>query len=439
MAYPLVYFKDTVIQPFLDKKNILDFLYARPNIVIFHDYFFLEQPNIPSSLELINNFVNMQWRNEFPDVSSSLPIEIKLYDPINPNLRGGTILLEELPVSPDAPITENTNQHLIYTLQVLFSFSPYANITIFSTTSKKGYETPIFLFNELQKPFYYENQYVFFTNVGLESYVPPTPNFQNIFQDIKIPIFYAVGNDGWSLDNYVVYEKKTYDLLWFTSDYCCAIGNYSSTKSSCAFLDPSLIYKPECPTEIVSDRPSLWTSFLRFCTFAKSFIPSDYNLPVPYKVPYNVNLPEKYKNQFRVPDVTEQGNFLLVNSFNIPVLQSGSSLSVITFTMAYNILRSLFPTDFVIKDSSSSILSSTFLQKFYLFQDTNIVLFRYFFQYLDQPDACQYVYIPTDIVPLDPPNINCPYFPQYIIKEEPSQVGLNVQGLGVPIWKNWVL
>jgi len=433
--FPLVYFQKQVMSQFPNNH----FSSLDPAIVFFHLY----DPTyslitIDNQLPSMITFINYQWNTIVPDASYNFTITVSY---INPNenkiLPGqGNVQVQLLPnlsgekMLPDKAKIEN--EHACRTLSIIFSICPKARVRLLYTPISKGNSIEKYkaIFNELKDFFYPENNFIYFTNVGFNSISPPPSNFQSLLMGITIPMFYAVGNSGWSINNFNT-EKNTYDYIWFTSNFICNVGspNHSKFKkkyySSCGFLEPALIPLFSCPTPFPLPDPraneNLQSYFLRLCKYNKSYI-EEFTRPF-YQFVYQNNLPLNYQNQFRVPDVSDWGTYIFYNG-NI---YTGTSYSVVMFSMSYAVVRMISNERFIINPSSES----NFLAQMYKLQHDGGILFQY-----DDSSKCQIVtLIDYPIVPI---NINCRNYNGYISSIiDTNIIGLNVMGLGTPLWKNW--
>jgi len=322
------------------------------------------------------------------------------------------------------------NSHLNKTLAILFSVCPNAYVYLFYGNSKYFDFTE--LLNQLSKEFFEEHSFVIFSNTNFLTCVPPTPDYQSLINKISIPFFYSIGNYGWSIDNYFNFPEKDlfYDRLWFLSYHVCKVGNHSALNSSCGFLNPNTLLLPPC----LSLNIFPFSLFFRTCRYAYQRLES-YTFP-DYQEQYNEKLLDMYKNQFRVPDVCENGNYLVINDISSSLSYAyGTSFSVIMFAAGYSIMRmiSMKNNNFIIRDTSGS----TFLSEMYDLQLINEnTLFNY--SYNMNHNNCQKTPLDT---PLDPSGINCWNYEPYIVKKDLFGLplaGLNVMGLGQPFWPNWI-
>jgi len=439
--YPLGYINDTLFQYFPNEN----FASLRTNFVIFHNYFPDQSYNIPSQLGSINSYVNQQWQQLEPQNPSPPVFNIQYEQDISPenmNIRGQLIQSYNLvpgisTLSVDDQL--GVNKHLCHTLGILFSMCPNAYVFIFQTSCilprDNSSAVNIFynkLFDQLHKPLWLSNGFVFFSNIVLFTLQVPTPDLQYLLESkINIPLFWAVGNNGWSINNFEYYYYKFYIWTWFTSNYNCTVGNYKDRRSSCGFLDPNQLDIPS-PTTLL-DKMAI---FFATCRYAIRQSTDDFLLPT-YQFDYNTKLPDNYQNQFRVPDVCENGIFLTYDGFE----KSGTSFSVIVFSAGYQIMKTIAD----VSGTSSFIISSaegqgSFISQMYRFQYEGKKLFKYQYQTGIGENQCQIILFPPSTYQLDPSGINCWGYPEYIVVEDVSgenSIGLNVMGLGQPIWQNW--
>jgi len=427
--YPLLYYYETFLGKIISTEHPVDFFATlKPNIILFHNYHPNKNNTIPENISNINDYVNYQWRLQFPSMSSSFNFEISY---LNKTDKGGSIYIQEISYrnyggSRFKELQNNTN-HLITTLSIIFSICPFSNVTVlYSKYDSLFYNDSFYksLLNELKDEKY--NDFIFFTNIAFLNIIPPSPNFQNLFDDekgrITIPMFFAVGNSGWSIDNISI--NNSYDLFWFVSYFVCQIGANASS-SSCAFLDVQKLQLQRCPvsTEILLKPPSFLQSYFFRSNRYACYQPCNYQ-GSDYQQPYNQKLPDNYKNnnQFRVPDVYDHTSY--ISLFN--QLIQGTSLSVIMFSMCYAVAKIFYADQFII------LPSSNYLTQMYYFQKT---VYPPLFLYNDS-SQCQINRGPT----LDPSNIDCCDYPEYVIERDmngKATVGLNVVGLGKPLWTNW--
>ena len=435
--YPLGYIYDTLFQYFPNEN----FASLRTNFVLFHNYYPDQSYNIPSQLSPINDYVNQQWRQLDPQNPSPPVFNIEYEQNISPenmNIRGQLIqsynfFPASTTTTPSVDYQLNANKHLCLTLGILFSMCPNAYVFIFFPgfvlSSIIFYKL---LFRQLQKPLWLSNGFIFFSNTTILFLEVPTPDFQYLLeQKINIPLFWSVGNTGWAINNFIEYKSKLYNLLWFTSNYICQVGNYKDRMlSSCGFLDPNQLDIPS-PTTLINKM----ANFLATCRYAIG-LSTYYKFPT-YQVDYNTKLPDNYQNQFRVPDVCENGIFLTYDGFE----KSGTSFSVIVFSAGYQIMKTIAD----VSGTSSFIISSaegqgSFISQMYRFQYERNQLFKYQYQTEIGENQCQSILDPPPTYQLDPSGINCWGYPEYIVVEDVSgenSIGLNVMGLGKPIWQNW--
>jgi len=437
--YPLGYINDTLFQYF-PREN---FASLRTNFVLYHNYFPDQSYNIPSQLGSINDFINSQWQQLEPQNPPVFNIQYEQdISPENMNISGQLIqsynLIQSYIFFPDistfsVDYQSRTNKHLCNTLSILFSMCPNAYVFIFTENRKWPlnirYKS---LFDQLQKPLWLSNGFIFFSNIGFLTLEVPTPDFQYLLESkINIPLFWSVGNKGWSINNFQEYRSKYYIWTWFTSNYICSVGNYKDRMlSSCGFLDPYQLDIPS-PTILLARM----ANFLAACRYARQST-NDYLFPF-YQFDYNRKLPDNYKDQFRVPDICEKGRFLLYDGLE----KEGTSISVIPFSAGYQIMKTIAD----VSGTSSFIISSaegqgSFISQMYRLQYEGKKLFKYQYQTEIGENQCQIILDPPPTYQLDPSGINCWQYPEYIIVEDVSgenSIGLNVMGLGQPIWQNW--
>jgi len=437
---PLIYYNKQVISNFTGQG--IDFASLEPLIVLYHPYYpLITTINIPNQLPFITNSINNQWNYLFADQSYNFVFNVIEIHDISSLPEPGLIQLQyidkkRVPYVRTQEQIEDWNLHLCKTLYMLFSMCPRARVRILYDSDYEIHLNVIYFYikivDELQKPFYTDNDFIFFTNFNKYDKAPPPSDFQTLFTNITIPMFVAAGNQGWIINNVTI--SKNYEYLNFISKKICKVGSPNHSihdplkyYSSCGFLDPRTIPVTKCPEIVIGkdDTSTKQLSFLEYCDYALLYL-EGFQLPK-YQFPFQTNLPIQYKNQFFTPDVSEQGTYVFYDGS----MATGTSYSVIMFSVSYAVIRMISGPNFIITESSSS---TDFLSQMYNYQFFGKNLFQY-----DDSDKCQF--ISADSPPLIPSNINCRNYEGYVVEvfDQSSTRGLNVMGLGSPQWKNWII
>jgi len=471
-TYPLRYHYLSLVEPviILKELNVLDFFQQSPYIILLHFYSSYSSLKLSDMIPMINKFVNYQYKSQFGE-QFPLNIDISYYPSYEPliNQPSGSITLEIL---NEVSSETDKNPHLLYTLQEIFSISPFARVKIISNDNRKCTENYVEIVQEIVNTVHQLSsigeKIFIISNIFTGSLVPPSPDFFSIFEPIKgIPFFQSSGNKGWIIDNYSNLPKKVYSYTFFTAYVFCHVGGmfYSSSSGFCYPRNLPNEISGECPLpkqEVSSE--SLMSIFFNSCYYGifypkkQEVISIDqqiilnnndirervFNTPAQiringfdlpsYQLSFNRNIPSQEELTFRVPDVVTKSHFYLFFCYNDSSsnkIAGGSSLSVPMFGTQYAVLSLFFGSQFALYyDLSNNYLSTLYdlqLQGKQLFSYCNE---NYCIQKINEDDKS------FSQVVTDPSGLNCLDYPGYKIND---LVGLNPYGLGIPIWKNWVI
>jgi len=438
-------------------------------------------------IPLINSFVNYQYQTQ---LGQSIA-EISFFPSLeSQNQPPGSISFDF--DSKTINIKKNNN-HLLHTLQEIFSVCPLARVRIIALGESSDYETFSFYKKIMTKTktilqYISPENVIVIQNYGFLSIIPPSPDFQKLFDDISgIPYFYAPGNYGWILNNFVNPPEYLYNYIMFTSSIFCNVGNNLNNSSSgfCKpfqtplttcdqggagggqyFSSTEFLLLEKSPNDNVQKQQSV---FFNSCSYASFFYKKEktvskqqrshpenaskvitttnqnnfidyetepaqitiygYDLPS-YQLPFNKNIPSFVNLTFRIPDITTRGgNYIFFLDSSSTVLGNGTSFSCPMFATQYIMMSLFFQQKFIIQKGRN------YLSQFYQLQIQGQQLFIYFTgEYCIQqinPDQKTFSAVITD-----PSGLNCLNYPGYIIN---SVVGFNPFGLGVPMWKNWII